>query len=163
MSSAMESEVGAIFLAAKEAVPVIIALEEMGHPQPPTPIQVDNATAVGFCNDSMKHRRSKAIDMIFHWVKDQVKQGQFVIYWAPGHTNTAADYVTKHHPASHHIYMRPQFFLTQHLANVVVSQLLQGCDNCPKTRAARPCAIQINNRYLTGTTVRPMPTARGIE
>ena len=63
MSSAMESEVGAIFLAAKEAVPVRIVLEEMGHPQPPTPIQVDNSTAVGFCNDSIKDRRSKAIDM----------------------------------------------------------------------------------------------------
>ena len=66
MSSAMESEVGAIFLAAKEAVPVQIALEEMGHTQPPTPIQVDNLTALGFCNSSIKQRRSKAIDMRFH-------------------------------------------------------------------------------------------------
>lgn len=63
MSSAMESEGGAIFLAAKEALLVQILLEEMGHPQPPTPIQVDNTTAVGFCNNTIKHRRSKAIDM----------------------------------------------------------------------------------------------------
>ena len=51
MSSAMESEVGAVFLDAKEAVPIQTALEEMGHPQPPTPVQVDNTTAVGFCNE----------------------------------------------------------------------------------------------------------------
>ena len=114
----------------------------MGHPQPLTPVQVENSTAVGFCNDKIKHRCSKAIDMRFHWVKDRVKQGQVVIYWPPGSQNELADYVTKHHPASHHIEMRPQFFLTQHLANVVVSQLLQGCDNCPKTRAARASAIQ---------------------
>ena len=142
MSSAMESEVGAIFIATRKAVPIRTALGEMGHPQPPTPVQVDNSTAVGFCNDKIKHRRSKAINMRFHWVKDRVKQGQFVIYWGPASQNELADYVTKHHPASHHIEMRPQFFLTQHLANVVVSQLLQGCDNCPKTRAARASAIQ---------------------
>jgi hypothetical protein len=41
----------------------------MGHPQPSTPIQVDNTTAVGFANDTMKQKRPKAIDMRFYWVK----------------------------------------------------------------------------------------------
>ena len=54
MSSSMESEVGAVFMATREAVPIQTALEEMGHPQPPTPVQVDNTTAVGFCNDNIK-------------------------------------------------------------------------------------------------------------
>ena len=138
MSSAMEAEVAATYLTAKEAVPIRIALEEIGHPQPPTPMQVDNSTAVGFVNETIKYKRSKAIDMRFHWVRDRVHQNQFLIYWVPGHDNPLADYVTKHHPASHHTWMRPKFFITEHLANVVISQLLQqGCDISPKPRAAR--------------------------
>ena len=44
MSSATEAECGALFNNAKQGVPLRISLEEMGHPQPPTPIQVDNST-----------------------------------------------------------------------------------------------------------------------
>ena len=44
--------------------------------------------------------------MIFYWLKDRVEQGQFRIYWEPGHTNLA-DYYTKHHPPSHHKRVRP--------------------------------------------------------
>ena len=109
----------------QEAIPIRIALEEMGHKQTPTPMQVDDTTAVGFCNDRIKHCRSKAIDVHFHWIKDLVKQGQFVIYWSPGITNPS-NYVTEHHPASHHIEMCKKFFVTQHLANTLVSQILQG-------------------------------------
>jgi hypothetical protein len=42
MSSAVEAEVGSIFSNAKEAAPLRVMLEEMGHCQPPTPIQNDN-------------------------------------------------------------------------------------------------------------------------
>ena len=78
----------------------------MGHPQPPTPIAVDNTNAVGFIQDTIKQKRSKAIDMRFYWLKDRQKQGQINIYWSPG-INNLADYHTKHHPPSHHKNMRP--------------------------------------------------------
>ena len=131
MSSAMEAEVAAAYENAKEACPMRQTLEELGHKQPPTPLQVDNAAAVGFANGTTKPRRSKAIDMRFHWVADRVRQGQFVVYWAPGNKNWA-DYVTKHHPASHHLLMRPTFFESHHWANLIFSQALQGCDRAPK-------------------------------
>ena len=51
----------------KEAVPIRAALEEMGHPQPPTAIVVDNSTASGIANKTVKQRRSKAMDMRFYW------------------------------------------------------------------------------------------------
>ena len=35
----------------------------MNHTQPPTLIQVDNSTAVGIANKSIKQKRSKAMDM----------------------------------------------------------------------------------------------------
>jgi len=38
-------------------------LIEMGHPQPPTPLQTDNTTAVGIANDTIKQQYSKALDM----------------------------------------------------------------------------------------------------
>ena len=84
-------------------------LEEMGHPQPgPTPIQTDNSTAEGIANDTVKARRSKAMDMRFYWIRDRVKEGQFRVHWKPGKKNLA-DYHTKHHPPSHHIKERPTY------------------------------------------------------
>jgi hypothetical protein len=56
-------------------------LEEMGHPQPPTATETGNNAVAGTANDSIKHKRSKAVDMHFHWMRDQVQQGQFHITW----------------------------------------------------------------------------------
>ena len=71
-SSAMETEVAAAFYNARDGLPFRTTLEELGHPQPPTPLEVDNQTAVGFLNSTMKQKHSKAIDMRFHWIKDRV-------------------------------------------------------------------------------------------
>ena len=90
-------------------------------------MKVDNSTTVAFANGQMKHKHSKAIDMHFHWVRDCVHQHQFRIYWQPG-TDNLANYSTKHHPATHHQAMQPKVFHTQHLANVVISYLLKGCE-----------------------------------
>jgi hypothetical protein len=101
MSSAAEAEVGALFMNAKALIPLRISCEELGHIQSPTPMRTDNNTAEGIMNGIIKQNRSKAIDMRFYWLKDRVSQGQFKIYWEPGHTNLA-DYYTKHHPPCHH-------------------------------------------------------------
>jgi hypothetical protein len=45
MSSAAESEIGAVFLNAKEGAVRRTTLEELGHKQPPTPMETDNTTA----------------------------------------------------------------------------------------------------------------------
>ena len=62
MSSAQEAETGAGFLNARDAIPLIIALEEMGHPQGPTPIQFDNKVAKGILTDDIQQKKSKAMD-----------------------------------------------------------------------------------------------------
>ena len=54
MLSAAEAEIGASFIAAQESLPIITCLEELGHKQPPVPMQVDNTTAVGFANKTIK-------------------------------------------------------------------------------------------------------------
>jgi hypothetical protein len=108
LASATEAELGACFFNAKEGVMIRIILDEMGHPQPTTPIQVDNSCAAGIANDTVKQRRSKAIDMRFYWLKDRECQGQFHIHWRSGKENLA-DYQTKHFSAAHHRRMRPTY------------------------------------------------------
>jgi hypothetical protein len=112
LSSAAEAELGALFFNAKDGAMLRTTLIDMGHPQPLTPIQTDNACAAGIANDTVKQRRSKAIDMRFYWIKDRVKQGQFLVHWRRGADNNA-DYFTKHHPTSHHRVMRSQYLLPQ--------------------------------------------------
>ena len=97
----------------KDAVVLRTTLSEMGHAQPPTPIQVDNSTACGIANTNIKLQRSKAIDMRFYWVRDRVDQQQFTVFWKPGKTNLA-DYVTEHHTGKHYQLMGPIYL---HMAN----------------------------------------------
>ena len=114
MSSATESELAALYIMAHEAVYIRIILEEMGHKQPPTPLQTDNAMADAVCNGKIQPKRTKAMDMRFHWLRDRECQKQFRIYWRPGKLNYA-DYWTKHHTAAHHKGVRKEF-LTPHKA-----------------------------------------------
>jgi hypothetical protein len=44
MSFTVEAKLGALFINAKTAVSMCHMLEELGHPQPPTPMQTDNKT-----------------------------------------------------------------------------------------------------------------------
>ena len=128
MSSTPEAEIAAAFLTAKDAIPIRNTLEEMGHPQPPTPIHTDNSTAHGFLNETIKQKRTKAIDMRFWWLIDRVKQKHFTIYWSPGDTNLA-DYFSKHHSPAHHAKMRKTFLFTKNEKNPTYSDVLQGCHN----------------------------------
>ena len=92
MSSVAEAELGALFDNARLAVEFRLMLNEMGHPQPPTSIQTDNTTASGISNGTLKVRRSRAIDMRFHWLCDRSLQRHFTIVWAPK-TYNLADYL----------------------------------------------------------------------
>jgi hypothetical protein len=65
MASAAESKVGALFVNSQEAIPLCYALKELGHPQPPMPVQTDNSTAAGYSNNTIKQKRLKAMDMHF--------------------------------------------------------------------------------------------------
>jgi hypothetical protein len=120
VASATEAEMGGLFHCGQAAVPLRNALIEMGHPQPPTPIQTDNATASGIVNSSIRQRKSKAMDMRFYWVQDRCNQNQFIVYWKPGKVNLG-DYFSKHHPAYHHLNMRKVYL---HQAKCAI-QILQ--------------------------------------
>jgi hypothetical protein len=80
----------------------------MSHDQAATPIQTDNGCAAGVANETVKKCRSKAIDMRFYWIRDRIKQGQFMISWRKGTANLA-NYFTKHHSPAHHKYISSNY------------------------------------------------------
>ena len=100
MSSASEAETAALFLNCKTAVPLKIALEEMGHPQPRTPVVPDNSSAEGLINKTMIPKRAKAYDTRINWLKCREAHKMFHLIWKMGKDNKA-DYHTKTHPAVH--------------------------------------------------------------
>jgi hypothetical protein len=63
MSSAAEAAIGAVFINTKEGAVLRTTLEELGHKQPPTPMETDNTTATGYINGTIKQKRKKAMDM----------------------------------------------------------------------------------------------------
>jgi hypothetical protein len=111
VASAFEAEYAALFLNGQTAAGLRNTLADLGYSQPSTPIVADNLCAVNVVSRKVKQKRSKAIDMRFHWIRDRVDQGQFNVSWKPGYTNLA-DYFTKAHPVHHFKSMRSTFVMT---------------------------------------------------
>ena len=107
-ASAAEAELGALFLNAMEARIIRLTLTEMGHPQPPTPIHVDNTTAVGIVNDTIKRQRSRAMNMRYFWLLCQEAQKILTVRYHPGQENLG-DMPTKHHSGAQTQRARPFF------------------------------------------------------
>ena len=56
MGSAAEAEIGATYINGQEAVPICTLILKLGHPQPATPIHINNSTADGFTNNTIKKK-----------------------------------------------------------------------------------------------------------
>ena len=84
MSSVAESEYGSYFHNGQESAPMRVTLHEMGHPQPATPIQVDNLYAAGITNNEIKQKGSKAMGMQLHWIRNIINQGHYIVCLRPG-------------------------------------------------------------------------------
>jgi hypothetical protein len=128
VASAAEPEAGACFQNAQSGAPIRVTLIEWAHKQPPTPLRTDNSTVFIFLNETIKQKRSKAMDMRYHWLPYRVRQTQFDAYWHPGRENLG-DCHTKHHSAQHHKYMRK---LILHQANSL--NVLRGCVKLPHSQ-----------------------------
>ena len=110
-ASAAEAELGALFLNAKEAKIMRLTLEELGHPQPPTPIHIDNSTTVGIVNNTIKRQKSRSMEMRYFWLLDGKVQQLFSFQYHPGFENLA-DYPSKSHPGTHHQAVRNYYLHT---------------------------------------------------
>ena len=94
----------------------------MGHKQPATPIQTDNAAAEGVINSKIMPKRTKAMDMRFYWLRDRQTLKQFQFFWCAGKLNLA-DYWTKHHPAMHHKGIRNRFLTEKRVLDELKQRL----------------------------------------
>jgi hypothetical protein len=69
-ASAAEAKLGALFLNAHEGKVFQLILAELGHPQLPTPIHIDNTTTDGIVQNTIKHQRSRSMEMQYFWLLD---------------------------------------------------------------------------------------------
>jgi hypothetical protein len=145
-ASAAEAELGALFLNTQQAKIVRLILEELGHSQPPTPIHCDNKTAAGIANDSVKRQRSRAMEMRYFWICDQVKHGHVKVEWHPGLENLG-DYLSKHHEEKQHIKVRPIYLHTKDSPRIL--------PRAPAPSVLRGCVGIKAGGYAQG---RPLPT-----
>jgi hypothetical protein len=116
----MEAELGALFHNARDDIALRNTLIEMSHDRAATPIQTENSCAARVANETVKQHRLKAIDMRFYWIRDHIKQGQFMIHWRKG-TEHLADYFTKHHSPDHHKHIISNYLFELH--NLVPAEL----------------------------------------
>ncbi len=129
-ASTAEAELGAPFLNAQEVKVLQLILTELGHPQPPTPIHIDNTTTVEIVNNMIKRQRSRAMEMRYFWLLDGETQQYFKFYYQPGLKNLG-DYPSKHHIAIIHQHIRPYYVHMNnsptHLPRAKKPSTCQGC------------------------------------
>jgi hypothetical protein len=108
VTSAAETEYASLFIGGKALLPIRYNLLDMDCIQPATVIITDNAAAKGIATNTCKQRRSKSMDMRYHWIRDRVALKDFEIIWRPG-SESIADYLTKTQPVPMVLKMRKFF------------------------------------------------------
>jgi hypothetical protein len=130
VASAAEAELGALFHNCQTGITFRSILQDMGHPQPKTPVHCDNATAVGIANSTVKRQCSRSMEMRFFWISDKCAQDMYALHWHPGQENLA-DYQSKHHTGAHHSKVRPWYLhesnSPRELPRALRPSALKGC------------------------------------
>ena len=121
VTSATATEYAAAFIVGQAAISIINTLTDLGYPQNETEFFCDNLCAVGIANNTFNLKRTKTIDMRYHWIRDQVKLRVFRITWKAGKFNLA-DFFTKAHPVKHHLDIRWKYVLMEKHSNIASSE-----------------------------------------
>ncbi len=99
VTSAAEAETAGLFYNCQTAIHLKRMLEFLGHPQPATPVKINNGAAAQFVSDTIKNKRTW--DVQYYWLAENQTAGDFNAFWDHGYNNLA-DYHTKHHSPTHH-------------------------------------------------------------
>jgi hypothetical protein len=150
-ASAAEAELGALFLNAQEAKIMRLTIFELGHPQPPNPIHIDNKTVVGIVNNTIKGQRSRMMEMRYFWLLDGEAQKYFAFHYHPGHENLG-DFHTKSFSSKDTQIVIPYYVHTSQSPRQLVRALL------PSTR--RGCVGNIWNPYIHRNPLPSIPTVQ---
>ena len=84
MVSATKAELGGLFGNCHKATFMRTALAEMGHKQPPTPVETYNTAANRIVNRTAKQKRYPAIDIIFIGAETESKKTILIYYGKMG-------------------------------------------------------------------------------
>ena len=110
VTCAAEAEYAGLFIAGQTGLQYRYTLSDMKCPQPQegTRITCDNLTSGKLCHGKWKNKRSKPMDMRYHWIRDRCALKDFYIEWRKGE-DSIADLLTKVHPTPHFLAMRKHF------------------------------------------------------
>jgi hypothetical protein len=73
MFSAADAKLAALYVNASKGVEILNILQEMGHPQPPQPHQIDNSTAKSNINSQVQPKCTSTMGIRFHLVAVSTK------------------------------------------------------------------------------------------
>ena len=79
MASAIKAELGGFFGKCQKEISIHTSLAETVHPQPPTPVENNNTEGNSIADGMEKQKISRAIDKIFYWVQNRIRQNNFHI------------------------------------------------------------------------------------
>ena len=92
--SATEAEYMALSDCSRQVVWIQNIFTELGFPVKPTQICADNQGDIFIASNPVQERRTKHIDVRFHYVRDLIEQKRIDIVWVPTDENSA-DMFTK--------------------------------------------------------------------
>jgi len=103
-SAASETEYASLYETGCALMPVRTILAALDFPQETTTIYTDNLIAKNICARLVRPKRSKAIDMRYHWIRDRVDDKYFDVVWLPSTSKSimCVDALTKIHPVKKH-------------------------------------------------------------
>ena len=112
---------------------------------------MDNTTAVGTVNNTIKQQQLRAMEMRYFWLLDAKAQKLFKIVQHPGQENLG-DYPSKAHTGQIHQHVRP-YYIWQDNSPTILHQALQ-----PSAR--RGCAEILADQYLKRIPLPQVPLTR---
>jgi hypothetical protein len=110
VTGAAEAEYAGLFIAGQTGLAYRYTLQDLNCPQPDTGTRItcDNLTSGKIAHRKWKQKRSKPMDMRYHWVRDRCDLKDFYIEWRKGE-HSVADLLTKSHPTTHFLSMRKHY------------------------------------------------------
>ena len=119
----------------------------MGHPS--TPIHVDNSTAVGIVNNTIKRQRSRAMNMRYFWLLCQEAQRILNVKWHPGHENLG-DFPSKNHNGAQCQRARPFYLHTD--------QSPRFLERAERPSVRRGCVGKLGDPYIGRNPLPNIPS-----
>jgi hypothetical protein len=146
VASVAEAKLGGLFQNSQTGIIFQQTLDNLGHPQPKTPIHCNNATAVGITNNMVQRQQLRSMEMRFFRVGDKVAQDMYKLKWHPRMENLA-DYQSKHHMESHHADIRPYYLHQDHSPRML--------PRAPSPSTLKGCVGTLDGGYVHNV---PLPT-----